>query len=312
MFARFAPAIALALSPLAGIPAAAAEPEQATPPPELATPDKGWDAAEQKAWAAACDDWDDWDKPAPPFRIYGNSYYVGTCGISAILIVGDQGDVLIDSGTRAGADVVAANIEKLGFDLADVKLLLISHEHYDHVGGIAELQRRTGAKLLTSEAAKPVMESGQASEDDPQAGMHDPFEAAKVDGTVEDGKPVQLGSIVLMPIATPGHTPGALSWQWRSCAGPTCATLVYADSLSPVSSDSYRFGDHPDYVEAYRAGLAKLAGLDCTILLTPHPSASDMRKRLAFGSPFGEPSCRAYARGIEERLDKRLAEEAGK
>ncbi|MBB5734161.1 metallo-beta-lactamase class B [Altererythrobacter atlanticus] len=308
MFARFA--LLAAASALASAPALAQSGQDAPPPRE--STGKGWDDAEQKAWAAACDDWDDWDKPGPPFRIYGNSYYVGTCGISAILIVGDQGNVLIDGGTRAGADVIAANIEKLGFELGDVKLLLTSHEHFDHVGGIAELQRRTGAKLLTSEAAKPVMESGIAAGEDPQSGMHDPFEAATVDGTVEDGKPVQLGSLVLMPIATPGHTPGALSWQWRSCSGSTCATLVYADSLSPVSSDSYRFSDHPDYVEAYRDGLAKLAGLDCTILLTPHPSASNMRKRLSFGAPFGEPSCGAYARDVEKRLDERLAEEAGK
>lgn len=274
-------------------------------------PDKGWDDAEQQAWAAACADWDEWDKPGPPFRIYGNSYYVGTCGITAILIVGDEGHVLIDGGTRAGADVIAANIEKLGFQLSDVKLLLMSHEHHDHVGGLAELQRRTGAKLLVSPEAEAAMTSGIAGEGDPQKSGLESFEAARVDGTLEDGTPVHLGALALAPIFTPGHTPGALSWQWMSCTGPTCATLVYADSLSPISGDDYRFGDHPDYVAAYREGIDKIGRLGCTILLTPHPSASDMRKRLGFGSPFGEPSCKAYARSIGERLDKRLAEEAG-
>ena len=131
-----------------------------------------------------------------------------------------------------------------------------------------------------------------------------------VDGLVEHGEPVTLGNITLLPVATPGHTEGATSWQWRSCSAEICATIVYADSLSPVSSDSYRFSDHPAYVARYRESLDRVADLGCTILLTPHPSASAMRKRFSFGSPFGEPSCRAYALDLGKRLDERLAKEA--
>ena len=90
--------------------------------------------------AAVCKEWDDWDKPAPPVRIHANTYLVGTCGISAILIAGDEGHVLIDSGTEAGAELVAENIRQLGFRLGDIKYLLMSHEHFDHVGGLARLQ----------------------------------------------------------------------------------------------------------------------------------------------------------------------------
>jgi metallo-beta-lactamase class B len=104
-------------------------------------------------WAAACKDWDEWDKPAPPVRIHANTYLVGTCGISAILITGDDGHVLIDSGTEAGAELVAANIRQLGFKLGDIRYLLISHEHIDHVGGIARLQQLTGATLVSSAPA---------------------------------------------------------------------------------------------------------------------------------------------------------------
>lgn len=309
MFARFA---SLALAPLAFASAVVVAPitAHAVQQGEESQAEALWDTAGQQEWAAACKDWDDWDKPGPPFRIYGNTYYVGTCGIAAILIVGDKGSVLIDSGTRPGAEVVAANIVSLGFRLEDVKLLLTSHEHFDHVGGMAELQRRSGARLLTSAAAKPVMESGKASPDDPQTGMHEPFEAAKVDGIVEDGKAVRLGSLTLTPLATPGHTPGALSWQWPSCDGTQCATLVFADSLSAISSDDYRFTDHPDYVRAFRHGLSRVASVDCGILLTPHPSASNMRERFANGNPFGPPSCETYANGAAARLDKRLAREA--
>ena len=262
-------------------------------------------------WTKACEDWDDWDKPGPPFRIHGNSYYVGTCGIAAILIAGSDGHVLIDGGAARGADLIAANITKLGFRLSDVKLLLMSHEHFDHVGGLARLQELSGAKLLSSPAARPVMETGDSSREDPQADLHPPFDPARVDGEVLSGVPVKLGNLSLTPLATPGHTPGALTWEWQSCETDDCRTIVYADSLSPISGEGYRFSDHGAYLDAFRSGLANLAALaPCDILLTPHPSASDLRNRLMAGNLDAPPRCAEYAEGIGRRLDERLAEEA--
>lgn len=261
-------------------------------------------------WVESCADWDEWDKPGPAFRIFGNSYYVGTCGITAILITGDEGHVLIDGGTESGADRIAANIEALGASPGDVKLLLHSHEHFDHVAGLAKLQQLSGARLLASPEAAPVLSTGIAADLDPQAGMHAAFPAARVDGIVREGETVRLGKLAFTPIATPGHTPGALSWQWQSCEEDRCLFIVYADSLSPVSSDSYRFSDHPAYVDAYRAGLRKLAVLDCAILLTPHPSASNMRDRLF--SPEGlvdREGCKAFAEAVSSRLDTRITHE---
>lgn len=262
------------------------------------------------AWVNSCSDWDDWDKAGPPYRIYGNSYYVGTCGISAILITGANGHILIDGATAAGADVIAANIRALGFALTDIKLLLQSHEHFDHVAGLAKLQQLSGARLLASAAAAPVLASGVVNAADPQAGMHQPFPAARVDGEVKEGEAVTLGALSLLPVATPGHTPGALSWQWTSCEAEQCQVLVYADSLSPVSSDSYRFSEHLSYLNAYRAGLSKLAKLDCQILLTPHPSASNMRTRLQSESGLSDDKgCQLYADAVTQRLQQRLAKE---
>jgi metallo-beta-lactamase class B len=261
-------------------------------------------------WIESCSDWDEWDKPGPPFRIFGNSYYVGTCGITAILIAGREGHILIDGGTEAGAASIAANIESLGFAVKDVKVLLHSHEHFDHVAGLAKLQELSGAQLLASPQAAPVLRTGVSALDDPQAGMHEGFPKARVDRVIQEGETVKLGELSLAPIATPGHTPGALTWQWQSCEKDRCLSIVYADSLSPISSENYRFGDHPAYVAAYRAGLSKLATLDCGILLTPHPSASDMRSRL--GNPRGledNTACKSYADLISARLEKRLAEE---
>ena len=262
-------------------------------------------------FAAACKDWDEWDKPAPPVRIHGNTYYVGTCGISAILITDPAGDILIDGGPEDAAGLIAKNIQSLGFNLRDVRILLHTHEHPDHVGGLSKLQELTGAQLYASPVAAKVLESGIASADDPQQGIDKPFPGARVDHVIRDSEQIRLGNTVVTAVATPGHTPGALSWHWGSCDGGVCRQIVYADSLTPVSSKTYRFSDHPAYLAAYRASIAKIAGLNCEILLSPHPSASDMVKRFAKGEPLDDPEgCRVYAAGLTKQLDERLAKEA--
>jgi metallo-beta-lactamase class B len=116
---------------------------------------------------------------------------------------------------------------------------------------------------------------------------------------------------MLTAIATPGHTAGALSWRWVSCDGGVCRTIVYADSLSPVSRDGYRFSDHPAWLTAYRASITKIAASPCEILITPHPSASQMSQRFALGRPLlDENACRTYAATKTKDLDDRLAKEA--
>jgi metallo-beta-lactamase class B len=262
-------------------------------------------------FAAECKDSDDWDKPAPPVRIHAHTYLVGTCGISAVLIVSDEGDILIDGGPESAADLIANNIQELGFNLHDVRIILHSHEHIDHVGGIARLQQMTGAQLYASPAAATVLGTGSASPDDPQAGMFPPFPAARVDHVVHDGEMVRLGNAVLTAVETPGHTPGALTWHWGDCDGGVCRQIVYADSLTPVSRDGYRFSDHPAVVAAFRKSIAKVAALDCDILLTPHPAASNMVNRLAGRAPLADAgACRNYAASLTKGLNARLAKEA--
>ncbi|MBB3764487.1 subclass B3 metallo-beta-lactamase [Sphingomicrobium lutaoense] len=279
-------------------------PVQKTPP--RIAPERAPLSSEGPRFAAQCEDWDEWDKPAPPLRIHGNSYLVGTCGIASILITGDDGHILIDSGTEAGAEIVLRNIRRLGFDPADVKILLHSHEHFDHVGGMARLAQATGAQVIASPEGARALARGIPLADDPQSGMHPPFPIAPADRTVTDGEEIRVGHLSLKAVATPGHSPGALSWTWGSCDGAICHQLVYAESLSPVSSEDYRFSDHPDRLAAYRASLAKVAALRCDILLTPHPSASNMIERLAGAAPLvDENGCRDYSEAIATRLDAR-------
>lgn len=300
---RYAPLAALALAAcVVTIPLQKTPPQIDWPiaPVEIAGPQ----------FAAVCAGSDDYDKPAPPVRIFANTYYVGTCGISSILITGTDGEILIDSGPEEAAELIAQSILDLGFGPRQVRFLLHSHEHFDHVGGMGRLQQITGASLVASAPAAAVFATGAAGPGDPQAGMHKPFPSARVDRVIGDGETVRLGNLMLTAVATPGHTPGALSWHWVSCDGGVCRSIVYADSLSPVSRDDYRFSDHPDYLRAYRASIAKIAALDCDILLTPHPSASNMAARFAGRAPLENPNaCREYAADLSKRLDERLAKE---
>ena len=263
------------------------------------------------AYARACEGKDGWDEPAPPVRIHGNTYYVGTCGITALLLTSRDGHVLIDTGTEAGAEVVAANIRQLGFKLSDVKWIVHSHEHHDHVGGFARMRDLTGAEVVASAAAAPVLRTGVIAANDPQSGILPKMAPVPVARVIRGGETVQIGGIRMTAIATPGHTAGALSWQWVSCDGGVCRTIVYADSMSPVSSDGYKFSGNPALVATFRASFAKIAPLECDIVLTPHPSASNMSARFAGKAALFDPAgCKNYAATKAKGLDERLAKEA--
>ncbi len=267
----------------------------------------------QQAFLDRCEDWDEWDKPAPPFQLLGDTWYVGTCGIAAILIVTEKGHVLIDSGTVEAAPLVLDNIRALGIDPQDVRYLLLSHEHFDHVGGHAALAQATGAQVIASPEAGKVLASGTVSPDDPQAAIHPTMAPVTIGRIVRDGEVLNLAGKEFTAHFTPGHTPGALSWTWNACSlpgePPVCRRIAYVDSLSPVSAEGYRFTDHPETIADFRRSIARVASLPCDLLATPHPSSSKMLARMENASLLGGMTCADYAAGIAKRLDKRLADE---
>lgn len=288
---------------LAALALAGCAPQQA-PAPAAAAPTG-------KALAAACKGRDGWSDPAPPAKIHGNTYYVGTCGITALLVTTPDGLVLIDGATEEAAPDILANIRALGFEPADVRYLLASHEHLDHVGGLKALQDATGASVLARKEAVATLTSGEPEAIDPQRGAIPPFRGVTVARTLKDGETLPVGGIGLTIHATPGHTPGSTSWTWKSCEAGDCRTIAYVDSLSAVSADDYRFTDHPDYVAMLRGTFAKVPGLPCDLLITPHPGASSLFERLAGEAPLIDSgACNAYAAGAAKRLDERLAKEA--
>jgi metallo-beta-lactamase class B len=233
---------------------------------------------------AKCANCKAWNMPHAPFRIFGNSYYVGTNGLSSILITSPGGHVLIDGALPASARQIEGNIEALGFRLQDVKLILNSHAHFDHAGGIAELQRATGATVAAMAWSARAIERGNTDEQDPQFGILNPYPAAHDVMVIKDGEALHVGSLALTAHLTPGHTPGGTSWTWRSCEGTRCVEMLYADSQTPVSADGFYFTRSTTYPSAaadFARGLDTLDQLECDVLLTPHPGASSLFDRIA-------------------------------
>ncbi len=254
---------------------------------------------------------DGWDDRAPPRRVFGNVYYVGTCGITALLVASPQGHVLLDGATAAAGPAIAANIQALGFRLADVKAILNSHEHSDHAGGLAHLQNATGAPVMALAPAVATLERGAGDRDDPQSGVLDRFPPVAAVQPLADGQVVRVGELALTAHATPGHAPGGTSWTWVSCQDGRCLDLVYADSLTAAADKHYRFSDHPGYVAAFGRSIDAVAALPCDILVTPHPLASNLFARMDGSAALADPdACRRYADAARERLDRRLADEA--
>ena len=296
----FAAMIAAAL-----LAACAAQSERAAPAPVGAAEPAGVPACPLDASPMA-----GWSDRAPPRRIFGNTYYVGTCGIAAVLVVGDAGAILIDGATEQAPAAILANIRALGFDPRQVKRLLNTHEHMDHAGGLAGLQRETGAPLLARGPAVATLRRGRSDREDPQFGELTGFPPVGTVHPLADGEVVHLGTLALASHATPGHAPGGTSWTWRACEGTRCVDIAYVDSHSALTDDAYRFSDHPDYVAAFQRSIDVVEALPCDLMITPHPVASDLLARFNGDSPLIDAAaCRRFAAGARSNLDKRLADE---
>jgi len=218
--------------------------------------------------------------------------------------------------------LIDANIRALGFKTTDIKLILTSHGHFDHVGGVRAMQRFTGATVGASRRTADALGLGHATPDDPQYGgpSADTFPAvASAVRVVKDSETVRVGGIAVTAHYTPGHTPGATSWTWQSCEGARCLSVAYVDSLTAVSNPGFRFtGDRtrPGIVDSFKRSLATVSGLPCDVLLTTHPSASGMDDKLkgreagTGADPFIDAgACRALARVSLDALEARVKEE---
>lgn len=259
-----------------------------------------------------------WTQPQAPERIYGNTWYVGSHGLSAILITSPQGHVLIDGTLPENAAMVEANIRALGFHVRDIRMILASHAHADHAGAIASLARDSGAVVSARASQARALRAGGEDVDDPQHGDAPLFPDVPQVRAIADDAVVRVGPLAIQAHATPGHTPGSTSWTWTSCEGRHCLSMVYADSLSLLAADDYRYTDpaHPGRLGDFRRALAMLSALPCDILMTPHPEASGLLERLAgrgagrAGTLRDARACRAYADLGERSMQERIRLEA--
>lgn len=248
-----------------------------------------------------------WRRPVAPFRIADRSWYIGTEGLAAVLIRTDAGAVLIDGGLPQAADHLLARMRGLGVEPGELKWIVHSHAHFDHAGPIAAIARATGARIATNAESAALLARGGA--DDLHFGDGLMFPPARADRLLMDGEAIELGGLRFVAHATPGHTPGSLSWTWTDTRDGGAVRIAYADSLS---APGYRLAGnarYPRIVEDYRRGFAAVRALPCDLLLTPHPDASGWATANA-AAPHSKPmTCTAYADAAERRLDAQLQAE---
>ncbi len=266
-----------------------------------------------------CGDCATWNKPREPFHVYGNTYYVGTDGLSALLVTGDAGHVLLDAGLSQSAPLIDANIRKLGFKTEDVKLIVVSHGHFDHAGGVNALQRHTGATVAASASTADAMRRGETTPDDPQFGFGKQFNGfpeVKNVKVAADQEVLTVGKTRITVHLIPGHAPGSTAYTWQSCENGKCLNMVYADSLTSPSAPGFKYGDR---LESFRRSIEKVAALPCDIILSPHPQFTQVDQKLKRRAelkgggvdPFIDANgCRAYAAGGMKALEARRAQEA--
>ncbi|MGK5027487.1 subclass B3 metallo-beta-lactamase [Janthinobacterium sp. RB2R34] len=253
-----------------------------------------------------------------PFRLFANTYYVGTQDASSVLITSSEGHVLIDAGLPDSSSTIIANIATLGFRIEDVRMIMNSHGHAEHAGGLAELQRRSDALVYASPSSALDLAAGEVGPDDPQYHAAAKFPPVTDMRLARDGSHYTLGPIKLTAHATAGHTPGGMSWSWQSCEAGRCLEMVYADSLEAVSRPGFKFSascEYPNVLDDFSHSFALLEKLPCDVLVSAHPQASMLWQRLAASADKGVDAfvdagaCRAYAAAARNALATRLDSE---
>lgn len=231
----------------------------------------------------------DWTEPFPPFRIAGNLYYVGSKGLASYLITTPRGHILINSDLEASVPLLQDSIAKLGFKITDVKVLLISHAHWDHDAGSAAIKKLSGASYMVMDADVPVVESGGKTDFQYNSKPEWLYPPTKVDRVLHDGDEVKLGGTTLVAHLTPGHTRGCTTWTMKveGSGKPLDAVIIGSPNVNPgyklVGNALY-----PRIADDYRRMFKVLGELHCDLFLGAHGAyfgMIDKYARLKPGAP---------------------------
>jgi len=246
-----------------------------------------------------------WGVSFPPFQIAGNVYYVGDVDLASYLIATPKGLILINSGVKEDVPIIKKSVEELGFHYKDIKILLISHAHFDHCQGSAEIIKETGARYFVMKGDVPLVESGGTTDFryGGDASFH--FPPAKVDRVLHDGDKVALGGTVLVAHLTAGHTPGTTTWTMEEHeGGKTLQVLIVG---SPNVNPGYILvgnKEYPQIADDYQHSFEVLESLPADIFLGAHGSYFGMKEkyqrakegdREAFFDPVG------YKKYVQDR-----------
>ncbi|MBZ5612104.1 MAG: subclass B3 metallo-beta-lactamase [Acidobacteriia bacterium] len=258
----------------------------------------------------------DWGEPFPPHRVIGNVYFVGTRGLASYLITTPEGSILINSSLESSVPMIRASIEKLGFKFSDVKILLISHAHFDHCAGSFLVKELTGARYMVMEPDVPVVEDG--GKGDFQYGKTPSalFKPVKVDRVLHDGDQVKLGDTVLVAHLTPGHTKGCTTWTMKvKDAGKTYDVVIVG---SPNVNPGYKLVNnslYPQIASEYEKMFRVLKSLPCDVFLGAHGNYYGMEAKYAkmgkgAENPFVDPAgYRAAVDRWEQSYRRELAKQ---
>jgi metallo-beta-lactamase class B len=236
----------------------------------------------------------DWTEPFPPFKIADNLYYVGSKGLASYLITTPQGHILINSDLEESVPLLRDSVEKLGFKFSDIKILLISHAHWDHNAGSATIKRLTGARYLVMDADVPAVESGGKNDFQYGNDSSTHYPPTKVDQVLHDGEEVKLGGVVLVAHLTPGHTKGCTTWTMKVHENGKTYNVVIVGS--PNVNPGYKLvknAAYPGIASDYERTFRVLKGLPCDIFLGAHGSYFDLETKYA----------RLKKRGFEAFID---------
>src|SRR5260221_2092719 len=260
----------------------------------------------------------DWTNPFPPHRIIGNVYYVGSQSVASYLITTKEVYILINSSLESSVPVIRESIEKLGFKFGDIKILLISHAHWDHCAGSASIKELTGAKYMVMDADVPEIEAGGKGNFQYGDSPTSRYQPTKVDRVLHDGDEVKLGDTVLTAHLTPGHTKGTTTWTMKAKEGDKSYNVVIIGS--PNVNDGYKLVNnalYPQIASDYERMFRGLKSLPCDVFLWAHVNYYGMEAQYArlqedSANPFIEPE--GYKSYVAEReqtfrgeLEKQMA-----